>query len=289
MKIETLLSSNIGSCLINVVPLFSLIVVSIVVMFAIVIFFITDLVRAHYIGSKALCLVVCFFAGMIFWLGVYSGYDTISFANFTHIVSNSVKMFALSVGKDDLPIAMANSASETNTRLVYVAMYGESIICFGVVSLSILTSVGRSVIAFLGNSHRSFTKKSDQDKAHYKDVIFTDLPYEELDDFLRVRANAKDRIVIILKQDEQLTQRGTELKSAYLSHGYLVKPGPINYNFLKHFFHQKYGSFVRIYSCYKKDDDNLALADEALKLCRNKYWKIFGEEKPQRDPSRYRK
>ena len=250
-------------------------------------------VRHHYkyLLSKVSVIAIAFLACFIAWLGIIfnpqfygtfnsgeicssSGCQNIitttevpEFVNGIFIcISNTIKMFALSISEGDFPSYFIATFSGSNYSAIKALVFIDEAFAFLFISYVIITVAVRSLVGKLLNFNNYF-KGLGQNR--YVNYIFTDLPYPELNDFISYCQGKHDKVIVVLTQTSQLTQEGTELKSALLAKFIQVKIGTITGQFFGTliFWHPR-STKIRIYGCFKSDNTSLLFADEALRYCR---------------------
>lgn len=250
-------------------------------------FFVLLYTRAHNkkIPSKAIMLLLAFAANVLLWMGILRMDNSYvcavvssscknetapdGMAALFKAFGNAAKMFTLTVGDSDFPTIFMANLNSTANWLIRIFTYLDEVFAFFFISFAIVAVVFRTFAGMVVNSfwylfghHRHFHD-------HYIDYIFTDLPFEELYDFIVYSHRKGDKVIVVLSESSQLTQVGTELKNVLLAHFVRVKTGMVRKEYLASLNRSHFpGRPIRFYGCYAHDNDALVFAEAALGFTR---------------------
>src|SRR5574344_1859789 len=176
-------------------------------------------------------------------------------------LGDAVASFAAQFDKDALKYAV-------DARAYYVYLVdGESIINLLLTSMSVITLLvhalrgtcrcwGWLIVRFFqGFRHKEKRKRY---------LIFTDLPYEEVSDFLVQLEKDHYPVSVVLERGSQYVQSGTELTNLLKNGKHDILIEDTTPAFLIRFAH--WGYQVAAYSLYKEDEKNQAFAEAVAKL-----------------------
>jgi hypothetical protein len=183
-------------------------------------------------------------------------------------LGDAVKMFALSISNSDFPAYFINQLySVSGEWVLFIGVFVDELVAFLFISYAIVT-IAFQVASSIRKNHKAYRRAYDKND-RYIDYIFTDLTYGELEDFLEYSHAKNNQVVVVLSPVSQLTQAGTEMKSALLTGHYQVSVGPARQEYLAWLSRRcNAKKKIRFYACYQKDIDAIKFADAALAYCK---------------------